>query len=357
MDNHPIPQDVTGFQFKLIGNMTVKQFAYLITGFILAAIIFKLPGSMLIKFPFCLFFAGLGVGLAYFPVSGRPMDMMIGNYIKALFRPTQFIYGKVGGQLYLPNRTQFPTPSVKSVTQHRNDFSPFPEDKLKTYLATLDQKPKNKIDEKEDNFLMSVSSLVGNDPSSQPSVASNLNAQPIPPQPSLMTQNFSPTVQTGPTIAPQPNMVIQPAAQPTPVVKPAMEQPTPESQPKITSPVLKGISRNIGLPNTPTSPNLIIGITRDARGNALSNILIEIKDKDGNPIRAFKTNELGRFASATPLANGVYTVEFEDPKSQNRFEKLTINAVGQIIMPIEAISVDAREELRMSLFSANTKVN
>jgi hypothetical protein len=152
-------------------------------------------------------------------------------------------------------------------------------------------------------------------------------------------------------------MVIQPAAQPTPVVKPAMEQPAPESQPKITNPVLKGISRNIGLPNTPTSPNLIIGITRDARGNALPNILIEIKDKDGNPIRAFKTNELGRFASATPLANGVYTVEFEDPKSQNRFEKLTINAVGQIIMPIEAISVDAREELRMSLFSANTKAN
>jgi hypothetical protein len=86
----------------------------------------------------------------------------------------------------------------------------------------------------------------------------------------------------------------------------------------------------------------------------LSNILVEIKDRENNPVRAFKTNEFGRFASATPLSNGTYAVEFEDPKGQNRFEKATINVDGQIITPIEAISVDAREELRKSLFATQT---
>ena len=107
------------------------------------------------------------------------------------------------------------------------------------------------------------------------------------------------------------------------------------------------------MPDIPTSPNLITGITKDARGNALSNILIEVKDKEGNPVRAFKTNEFGRFASATPLINGNYTIEFEDPKGQNKFEKGIINVTGQIIQPFAVISIDTREELRRSLFNAN----
>ena len=107
MENHPIPQDVTGFQFKLIGNMTVKQFAYLASGVILAGILWKLPIYFLIKFPFCTFFAVLGAGLAYFPISGRPMDQMIGNYIKALISPTEFIYQKNGGKIYFPGNVVF----------------------------------------------------------------------------------------------------------------------------------------------------------------------------------------------------------------------------------------------------------
>lgn len=107
------------------------------------------------------------------------------------------------------------------------------------------------------------------------------------------------------------------------------------------------------MPNIPESPNLITGITKDARGNALANILVEVKDKEGNPVRAFKTNEFGRFASATPLINGSYTIELEDPKGQNRFAKIIVNATGQIILPIVAISIDTREELRMSLFSTS----
>lgn len=310
MENHPIPQDVTGFQFKLIGNMTVKQFAYLVVGVILAWVLLQLPVSILIKLPFSICSALLGIGLAFFPISGRPMDLMIGNYIKALFRPTQFIYEKIGGQIYFPQKT---TPLVL-VKQYKNAFSPFPQDKLKLYLQSLDTKPKNKVDEKENNFLISVTSLATHNPSLQPSANPILNTPPI-----------NPPKQNLPSAAP---------VQPTPAPSIAGTQ----------SPFLKPMP-------IPDAPNLITGVTRDSRGNPLSNILIEIKDKEGNPVRAFKTNELGRFASATSLLNGSYTVEFEDLKGQNKFEKIIINVSGQIIAPLVAVSIDTREELRRSLFS------
>lgn len=288
MENHPIPQDVTGFQFKLIGNMTVKQFAYLATGIVMSGVFLQFPISIFIKFPFSVFFAILGIGLAFFPISGRPMDAVIGSFIKALLRPTQFVYEKTGGQLY--------SPSTKASFGAIPGAIPFQQkDKLKVYLESQATQ-KNKIDEKESNFLMTVSSLTGNTP-------------------------LTPPINDMPLTKPVPAHIAVP------------------------------FNRNIGLPDTPNYPNLITGVTRDARNNPLPNILIEIKDKENNPVRAFKTNELGRFASATPLINGNYTIEFEDPKGQNRFEKTIINVTGQIIQPLVTVSIDTREELRRSLFS------
>lgn len=274
MENHPIPQDVTGFQFKLIGNMTVKQFAYLATAVVLAWVFFQLPVSFLIKFPFCAFLVILGIGLAFFPVSGRPMDLMIGHFIKALFRPTQFLYEKSGTTLF-PKRVA---------------FAPLPKDKPKIHLQS---------------------------PSLMPVITPNLNTPPKP---------------AAPPLTPQPLMA-------TPTIK--LIKPTPRE------------FRNTGFPSIPDSPNLITGIVKDPRGNPLSNILVEVKDKESNPVRAFKTNEVGRFASATPLLNGNYTLAFEDPKGQNRFEVKTIDVTGQIIMPIETMSIDTREELRRSLFATS----
>lgn len=99
MENHPIPQDVTGFQFKLIGNMTVKQFAYLATGGVLAVLFYYAPVFILIKLiaiPVC---AGLGAALAFLPIEGRPMDLMLTNFVRDLFAPTQYIYHKEGSML------------------------------------------------------------------------------------------------------------------------------------------------------------------------------------------------------------------------------------------------------------------
>ncbi len=106
-----------------------------------------------------------------------------------------------------------------------------------------------------------------------------------------------------------------------------------------------------GLSYIPDTPNVISGIVKDPRGNVLPGILIEIKDQGGNPVRAFKTNALGQFASATPLSINTYTLELEDPNKKHTFEAARIVADGTILSPIEIISHDGREELRKALFS------
>jgi hypothetical protein len=376
MENHPIPQDVTGFQFKLIGNMTVKQFAYLATGVIFAWALLQLPANILITFPFSALFALLGIGLAYVPVGGRPMDLMIGNYIKALFRPTQFIYEKTGGQIYFPSKIQ-PTTS-KNVRQYENVQSPLPKDKLETYLESLDTKPKNKVDEVENNLLKSIADLSAdslpntidvnpdsNIPHDAPQIDPVKNSTPqggpseIAPitklQAPIKPQISKPPIATKPSTTAS---VAKPTPSPTPSTKPHEQQQSILSgQIKLTKPTATRVNNPMNTQGSPEFPNLVTGIINDARGNALPNILIEVRDKDNNPVRAFKTNEFGRFASATPLANGTYTIEFEDPKGQNKFEKKLINLTGKIVLPIEAISVDTREELRRSLFATNTTTN
>jgi hypothetical protein len=135
------------------------------------------------------------------------------------------------------------------------------------------------------------------------------------------------------------------------VFSPSIARQEPQQQTQFVRSIPQGMTKNAGLIAPPEFPNIISGIVKDPRGNPLSNILVEIKDTQGNAVRAFKTNALGQFASATALGNGDYTIEFEDPREQNKFDSVGFKVTGEIIMPIEVISVDTREELRRSLFN------
>jgi len=125
--------------------------------------------------------------------------------------------------------------------------------------------------------------------------------------------------------------------------------PTPQATENVRK-IPPSLGKSVGTPFVSDVPNLICGIVKDPRGNVLPNILIEVKDKDGNPVRAFKTNPLGQFASATPVINGIYTITFEDPNAKQRFDTVEIQADNEILQPLEVISIDAREDLRKELF-------
>ena len=94
MEQHPVPQNVTTFQFRLIGDMTLKQFGYLIGGAIAAYIIFKLPLPFFFTWPLTVCTAVLGFGLAFVPIEERPMDVWVLSFIKNMYSPTQYIWAQ-----------------------------------------------------------------------------------------------------------------------------------------------------------------------------------------------------------------------------------------------------------------------
>ncbi len=435
MDNHPIPQDVTGFQFKLIGSMTIKQFAYVAAACILAVIAwylpFKMPWLLFDRFGFVPIAIIGGVIVAFVPIDGRPIDVMFMNFVHAIFEPNQFVYHKLGRKLSITTVVLVPVPAQGQI--HHISRKVEKSRQLETLLRTTHSGVRSKIDEKEASFLQTFSAMPITPASSSPqplmtiqpipnaslpktqddiaieknkeAIHQELQTQwrksaPLPPQPlDVKNQNLEQQSQSlekeleeakkeelSPSspqnqaaahkkvqelenqlnevhaqktqleqelmslkrqldLAQKPQS-INPSETPVPALPPA---PQPDIQ--HTRIIPQNMAKSAGLPHVSDTPNIVIGIVKDSRGNVLSNILVEIKDKDENPVRAFKTNALGQFASATPLLNATYTIELEDPKKQHTFDRIQITTKGEIMLPIEIISHDEREDLRKALFN------
>jgi hypothetical protein len=469
MENHPIPQDVTGFKFKIIGSITIKQFGYLLAAGIFAAIVlFVLPISGFIKIPLAFLSAVAGVGLAFIPIDGRPMDMMLVNFAKAVQAETRFVYRKTGTHMLALDVLQQPNkPMVIKPTTTAN------ENKLENKRMLLQQAFQNSYTKIDDENAQAVGQILSsfNNPTQQITVP-EATAQPA------LKHTLNDDVKAYPVSIPTQSAPSQ--AQPTPFTPPAPVQPQPQQQsgelaqapmeviqkeeakikqdtqnkiqeiekPDTDSAVkqtLQEIQKEIqdvqsqeqtqgkttdleekikqlqeqlntvlsekeslekrmytmvnkrpdepafapsgsqasaataqstpttpnatvannssqqfqaGFPTLPDIPNVVLGIVRDPRGKVLQNILVEVVDENETPVRAFKTNALGQFASATPLSNGSYKVFFEDPQKKHEFDTIEITLDGKsIFYPLEVTSVDQREKLRRELFTAPTVTN
>lgn len=388
MENHPIPQDVTGFQFKLIGDMTIKQFIYLASGVILGWISLSIPIPVILRIPFGLIFFSFGLSFAFLPIEGRPLDVMINNLIKALFAPNQYLYQKTGKQLIPYAVAAAPAHAVRPVSHDSSE-------KLQVFLSTLPKTSKNKLDEKEAAFFNSLD-LFGNiaSQSAKPQILlMQEEKQKLQEEKLKKPEQIKETLEKEAILLKKELQETKLQEQKAPVVSADVHQKTLElekqlqevlyqkeglqrqlmslqktletSKQKVYAPstlqpttqtqnvrkVSKSMIKSVGMPTMPDVPNIITGIVKDPRGNVLPNILVEIKDKEENPVRAFKTNGLGQFASATPLLNGVYTIIFEDPEDKHTFDAVELIINGQILEPLEVISQDKREELRRALFS------
>ncbi|MEK7070848.1 MAG: PrgI family protein [Patescibacteria group bacterium] len=99
MEQHPIPRQITTFEFKLVGFMTLRQFVYLLVAIPLAAISFKIP-IFFVNILLPIFFVSIGVALAFLPINDRPLDIFINNLFKRLTSPTQYTYHKHNEPLF-----------------------------------------------------------------------------------------------------------------------------------------------------------------------------------------------------------------------------------------------------------------
>ncbi|HCM82520.1 TPA: hypothetical protein DIS60_04130 [Patescibacteria group bacterium] len=85
-------------------------------------------------------------------------------------------------------------------------------------------------------------------------------------------------------------------------------------------------------------------------------VLVTVKDKDGVPLRALKTNKLGQFAASTQLSNGTYVVEVEDPRERFVFDRVQITVNGTIMPALQIIAKSKRaldrEKLAKEIFGS-----
>ena len=136
MEQHPIPRQITTFEFKLIGFMTVKQFIYLIIFIPLGFVIFKLFPLPLLNIILGFIVGFIGVALAFFPYNERPLDHWISVLWKKLNSPTQYFYHKNNQPLYFLENLYFLSNPHLTLTHIES------KEKLAAYLAQKNQSQK-----------------------------------------------------------------------------------------------------------------------------------------------------------------------------------------------------------------------
>lgn len=329
MEQHPIPQQVSSYQFKLVGDMTLKQFFQLAGGFLVALIFYSLPIIGIIKWPFAILSAILGALLAFVPLEERPLERWIFAFFKAIYTPTEFFWKRnaITEKFFQDEPAAQTTPTTPQ------------EAALKNYLSTANQKTGAlaKLEGAESGFLSKLMGIFNGitnqvtntlspvSPAVQPAVS-----LAVPKEPMQIPQ----TVPTKVVPTNIPHMVVE--------EKPVENNAIPQITTQNVAPLIAGeeiisthqamFSVDAAPPNPPTIPNIIVGQVVDENRKIVEGAIMEIKDSAGRPIRALRSNKAGHFITVTPLENGKYSVITE--KDGYEFNAISFDASGALIPPI-----------------------
>ena len=303
MEQHAIPQQITSYEFKLVGDMTLKQFLKAAAGIILAILINSTKLIILIKWPLMLVLAGGGLALAFVPFEDRPLETWVMSFLKAIYSPTIYIYKRRESKNWLD------LDLTKNIKQNEEDLMAF-RGEVKSNL--LGSKIKDAIE------------VIGAKPEK---IKEEIT---IEPEEKVEVKKI--------IIEEKPAEIIT-----KPVEK--VETKTEDWRDQTTELNLKteklgatgkAVFGSIPMPDIPEIPNVVVGMATDMEGKIIDGVIIEIQDEHGNPSRVLKTNSLGQFKTSTPLANGKYLIIAE--KDGYNFDRVNIDLNEQIVQPIRIIS-------------------
>jgi len=330
MEQHAVPQQISSYQFRLVGDMTLKQFLRLAGGALVALLFYASGLPALIRWPLIVFFVALGAALAFLPIQGRPFEQWVLAFFRSIYSPTLFywqvpqaapVYFQEEGAAVLPQGTK---PTMGFISQ---------------------------LEDAEKAFINKMTQFFG-----APAPATSQPVQPLtpltsqpqgqiytsPPQPKkdLKIPGNVPT-----QIAPQgfkPQMVVEEQKKEAPGVPIATQSVTQ---------ILKGqtaplpayaaqFSLGAAPPAPPMTVNTITGQVMDETGKIVEGAILEVQDEAGRPVRALKTNKAGHFLVVTPLASGNYKIVIE--KEGYVFDPLSFTAKDEMIAPI---AIRARQKI------------
>lgn len=87
-------------ELKIIGPMTLKQFAFLGMAGAICFVIYYLYRPFF--WPALIILGGGGAALAFLKIGGRPLPVIISNFFKFLFRPKLFVWKRKKIPVYAP---------------------------------------------------------------------------------------------------------------------------------------------------------------------------------------------------------------------------------------------------------------
>lgn len=375
MEQHAVPQDITGFKFKLVGDMTLKQFGELAGGAIVAYIFYATPWPAILKWPFVIIFGFLGFALAFLPIEERPLDVWIVNFIKSIYQPTLYVWknGAVRPSIATvavnvtsgvdnPTTQLWPYPQTatppKPVVPALIPVTPTPpttQSDQPVSIEDLQKRRDAKVKELED----AVKKL------EQATTPPKIDPVPVPSGPPVITVDDLAKKRDEKKLADEAalralaeqnkqletqiadaklkmqaltgNDTTQLQSQLQNLEKQKVDlgtqaatfqAPANEAIKVVTPPAARQTVISLT-----EKPNVINGTITNSQGAPLDNAILIIKDKAGNSVRALKSNQIGQFIASTPLENGIYYLELE--RQGYTFDTLELTVDGKIIAPLE----------------------
>ena len=270
MEQHAIPQNISSYKFRLIGEMTLGQFGKVAGGVIIALIFYSLPLPHVVKWFFMLLFGSAGALFAFVPLEGRSLEVWLISFFKSIYSPTQFIWKKS--------------------------------------LVALVFSSSN-----EEVFS-----------SSPPKKTENISVKELALQ-QVLRQRETPY---GKEEFEKANQLLALFQQTNNIVQVPL---TPLSQESVLKEAT--FKKDLPFPAPPDEPDVLVGMVIDQNQKIIEGAIIEIKDKEGDTVRAMRTNKLGQFRTVSPLRKGQYQISLE--KEGYHFDIMKIDVQGKIILPIE----------------------
>lgn len=263
MEPHPIPRQITTFEFKLIGFMTLKEFAYMIVFAGLATITYFLTPGELFKYIGAAIVFAIGIFLAFYKYNERSVDVWIRNLVLKLFSSSQYYYHKKND----------PPSFLENIIYDKN-------------IAVLHADAQKK--------LTSYLGKAGKSEEAKVNVEQHAPNTPI---------TSTPPIEQVTPIEP-PTETLVPSSSETTISTKVREQPA------------------------------LSGIVKNGKDLPIPNILVYVKNKEGQVARILKTDNHGVFSTTKPLGSDQITLEPKDSANRFFFDTLNINpgAVSPLVI-------------------------
>jgi len=315
---HPIPQQISSYQFRLVGDMTLKQFFQVAAGALISLLIYSTNIAAYVKWPLIVFFFLMGIAFAFFPLEDRPLSKWIVLFLKSIYSPTLYKWTRSEVQ---PQFFQAEPSPTQNIAQQAGTPATTAQAKTTDNQPQVVESPR--LEQREKEFISNVSQHF--------SVSAKPNPQELF-QKTQAPEEHGVKPHVIPNVEKSTKPVVQAASPNTTPVTNTGSKIMPSFAQKTATTKIAEFSQEASPPTTPTKANLIVGQVTDINGTILENAILEIKDEGGRPVRALRSNKLGHFMIVTPLANGKYEILTE--KEGFNFETLTFEAKGEIILPL-----------------------